>query len=438
MALENGHQLTLMFNQYGYFINDFKRGYGTLRPRRLALQQIAFSRWNEKSVVQLLGGLNQMLPDEHGHVIVRTEDLNGNEIARMSWIEWVDGGPLVWNADSSAIVFAKQGKTIVARRPQYEVPFSEQLWGKIEKILESDDLSQLEGVVDYLRSHEISSTMHYPDEAYSQFIEFLAENMAFLRWEEGGDLHERMDRRLQHYLRRRPHSMLIKSVLAKHRIIRAWVARGGGWADTVTESGFQEFNKQIDAALEVMRKDIAFKDMTASSYISLLSIGRAKNWRRDRFQKIIDKMMEGRSRDSIPAHLVMLESLATKWGGSANDCLEYQKMVGTKLSEDRRAEFYMLSTSQILINELSRNPTLINDVDWTEFEVGLRDHYRHSRDPSALDHAYMIARDIGKFDLAKNVAQLRCDLMIPEGFYPGGQMSMELRHRSTNRSGSRP
>lgn len=122
--------------------------------------------------------------------------------------------------------------------------------------------------------------------------------------------------RLEEWVRLHPSSITARVALASFPIEDGWYARGGGYANTVTEEGWSLFRRRIeDGRLALERLDEAAKADAGWSF-AMLEVGLAQRWPRERFEALYEKAARAHPY-YIPIHFAASAYYAPRWYGSA-------------------------------------------------------------------------------------------------------------------------
>ena len=101
--------------------------------------------------------------------------------------------------------------------------------------------------------------------------------------------------------------------MGRVEINRAWHARGSGWANTVTDDGWKQFNAHLVAAREHFQKAIEADDTLPQPYAYMITVamGESAGNERDWFGLAIERQC-----DYGPAYQNVLNALLPRWDGT--------------------------------------------------------------------------------------------------------------------------
>jgi hypothetical protein len=112
---------------------------------------------------------------------------------------------------------------------------------------------------------------------------------------------------------------LINTFQANVEIQKAWAARGGGFANTVTDDGWQGYHEHIQNAERRAREAIAVDDTLPHPFEYLIIVGMAES--DDRLMKASFDNAVRRQVDSQAAYDYYLYALTPRWGGSQDEMI---------------------------------------------------------------------------------------------------------------------
>jgi tetratricopeptide (TPR) repeat protein len=112
-----------------------------------------------------------------------------------------------------------------------------------------------------------------------------------------------------------PDDALYNQIMGAHKIQLAWEHRGSGWASTVTDEGWQNFNKFLGEAREYLMKSIAQDPKNYQAYGDMITVGMGADIPLTEIRGYFDKAVEINP-DYRDAYSRMQTALMPKWGGS--------------------------------------------------------------------------------------------------------------------------
>jgi tetratricopeptide (TPR) repeat protein len=125
-----------------------------------------------------------------------------------------------------------------------------------------------------------------------------------------------------------PDSTAALTVRGYHGIRWAWEARGGGYADSVSEEQWSVFYERLGQAEADLNKAAELDESDPTPLGFLLTIARAKS-ERSEGQSIFERAVQ-RDPQCRQAHTQMLQLLTEKWGGSHDEMFRFAREVSDR------------------------------------------------------------------------------------------------------------
>ena len=127
---------------------------------------------------------------------------------------------------------------------------------------------------------------------------------------------------LQRWTSANPKSITAAVALAQAYVNFAWHARGDGFTDTVTESGWKLFGQRVDKAKTILDAASSLPAKCPQWYLSMLQVARAQGWDMEQSTKLLKEATA-----SFPDYYYSYGSLAgymlPKWGGEEGDASNF-------------------------------------------------------------------------------------------------------------------
>lgn len=135
--------------------------------------------------------------------------------------------------------------------------------------------------------------------------------------------HQVNNNMIANYASDRPNDPVAQLLHGHHLVNKAWASRGSGVADTVTKSGWSDFETCLGQAEEALNTSIAIDPKIPQAHATLLTVQRGKGDMR----KLHEVFESARSRfpTSFPIHQQMLSALPQRWSGNHGHTLEFAR-----------------------------------------------------------------------------------------------------------------
>jgi hypothetical protein len=172
---------------------------------------------------------------------------------------------------------------------------------------------------------------------------------------------------LRHWMEARPNSITARVALATSLHRWAWVARGSGYAATVTPEGWKLFNERIEEAHVVLEGSANMQPMCPQWFSEMMTISLALNWEADKEREIFE-----RGTRFEPEYFYLYQQYANyllpKWDGEPGQASAFAKESADKVGgEEGNIVYYHIAT--VLISRHNKNFPL-QEMDWNRIRSG--------------------------------------------------------------------
>lgn len=155
----------------------------------------------------------------------------------------------------------------------------------------------------------------------------------------------------------------------------AYFFRGTGYANTVSPSGWQEFEKYSRLAAKYLEdhKNIASKD--TGWHVTMINIGRGLSFPRKQVMLFASDGL-AKNPDDDRLYYMQLESLLPKWGGSAELVDQFINNAAKNTAKSRGMELYARLYSATEQNQFQERLFVDSKIEWKKMKRGLEDWNR--------------------------------------------------------------
>ncbi len=123
---------------------------------------------------------------------------------------------------------------------------------------------------------------------------------------------------LQRWVSTKPDSITARIALAESYVSYGWDARGEGYADTVSESGWKLLAERSAKAREVLEEASALSDKDPEWYVAMQQVAQGQSWEPDARQALLEQAIKFE-----PAYYyyyrLYADSILPKWGGEEGE-----------------------------------------------------------------------------------------------------------------------
>jgi len=179
--------------------------------------------------------------------------------------------------------------------------------------------------------------------------------------------------RLKLWIAARPQSITAHVALAGAYIKYAWVARGSGYADTVTPEGLRLFNARIAEARSTLEDSANFTPMCPQWFSEMQTVALAQGWDAKQTADLFAKAVKFE-----PEYFYFYESYANyllpKWEGQPGDAAAFAKKsadaVGAQ-SGDQAGDFLYFEIAGVELQGKNADANVKpSELDWQRLQRG--------------------------------------------------------------------
>lgn len=294
--------------------------------------------------------------------------------------------------DGAAIVHKKGGAYVVSRRPA-EVPrwFRIELSDLAKELVLKLDIGQLEAITAYLEQAKFREHCDYPGATSDMYFNVLKLACIRAHAESGSDRMERARLAAEKMLEKFPKSHLAPNLLVEWHLDRAWDARGSGYADTVSERGWETFKTEIRKAAADLKPLLESSDTIAATYASAIAIAMAGNAPLDEMRKLAVKLSKSRHAENAELHRAIMQYLLPRWHGQPGMTEAYALNVAAALQRSDGDALYAKMIADIGRFGGDRGPvTLDMEIDFDRLVDGTKQYYEKWNDSDVMSQTLLL------------------------------------------------
>ncbi|MGO8794176.1 MAG: hypothetical protein ACLQLC_05085 [Candidatus Sulfotelmatobacter sp.] len=151
-------------------------------------------------------------------------------------------------------------------------------------------------------------------------------------------------RQLQDWNDERPNSATARIALAESYIEYAWNARGNGYAESVTDSGWKIFDKRMEKARKILEANRTLAAKCPEWYLNMERIAQAQSWKPEAEDQLAEKAIAF-APEYQNVYRLHAQTLLPKWRGKKGDAERFLEAATDKLGGDAGDAVYFLVTS---------------------------------------------------------------------------------------------
>jgi hypothetical protein len=172
---------------------------------------------------------------------------------------------------------------------------------------------------------------------------------------------------LEHWVQQRSDSITARVALATSLSRWAWVARGHGYSNTVTDEGWRLFNERMKQAQSTLEAAASMSPMCPQWYSEMMAVGLAQSWDAARMKEAFDKGIQFEP-GYYYLYLQYANYLLPKWDGHPGDAAAFAKSSADGVGGSAGDLLYF----QIGTNLIKRGDDSfpVREMDWDRIQHG--------------------------------------------------------------------
>lgn len=176
--------------------------------------------------------------------------------------------------------------------------------------------------------------------------------------------------RLQRWTAQRPHSITARVALAGAQLQYAWRARGGGYADKVTDDGWRVFQQRAEMAAKTLMDASSLPAKCPEWFLTTQLIARALGESKEMQTAIFEKAIAFEP-DYQYFYRAQAEMLMPKWEGEEGEMAAFAQQVADRIGGKKGDIIYFQIA--VVLNCGCDNDRGINGLSWPRIKRGYTD-----------------------------------------------------------------
>ncbi len=172
---------------------------------------------------------------------------------------------------------------------------------------------------------------------------------------------------LRRWIAQRPDSITARVALATSLHRWAWVARGNGMANTVSDNGWKLFNARIQESLDVLNAAGKLRERCPQWYSEMMVVGLAQGWDEAKMREVFEQGIQFEP-EYFDLYKQMANYLLPKWDGKPGDAVAFATTSADHVGGERGDAIYFHIASSV-IGKNGRNFG-VKEMDWARIQRG--------------------------------------------------------------------
>ena len=245
-----------------------------------------------------------------------------------------------------------------------DVNASRQYAGAIAQMLQDEKFAELDCLTDRARSgkerfpggswkvHELYSGLYQP-------VQYPVKHATQDDW-------NNLLQRLQKWVTARPTSVTARVALARTYLLYAYDARGHGFANTVSDSGWKLFEERTTMAKGILDEASNLPTKCPEWYVDMLLVAQNQSWDKDRSRTLFDEAFKFEPGYYYNAR-VLAAYLLPKWSGEEGATEKFTQDVADRVGgEQGDALYFEVASADYVICGCADDPKM----SWERIEKG--------------------------------------------------------------------
>ncbi len=236
--------------------------------------------------------------------------------------------------------------------------------GTIAQMLKDEKFAELDCVADRARANKerFSGGAWKIHELYGGLYEPVQYPVKHATQDDWNNLLQR----LQKWVTARPQSITARVALARTYITYAYDARGNGFANTVSDSGWKLFENRTTQAQQILDEASTLPTKCPEWYVDMLLVAQNQSWDADRARALFDEAFKFEPGYYYDAR-VLASYLLPKWSGEEGATEKFTQDVADRVGGDQGdALYFEVASADYVICGCGDNPKM----SWERIEKG--------------------------------------------------------------------
>jgi hypothetical protein len=245
-----------------------------------------------------------------------------------------------------------------------DVKASREYAGTIAQMLKDGKFAELDCVADRARSNK----ERFPGGAWKihELYGGLYEPVQYPVKHATQDDWNSLLQRLQAWVTARPKSITARVALARAYLMYAYDARGNGFANTVSDSGWKLFENRTTQAKQILDEASTLPAKCPEWYVDMLLVAQNQGWDADRARALFDEAFKFEPGYYYDAR-VLASYLLPKWSGEEGATEKFTQEVADRVGGDQGdALYFEVASADYVICGCGDNPKM----SWERIEKG--------------------------------------------------------------------
>lgn len=171
--------------------------------------------------------------------------------------------------------------------------------------------------------------------------------------------------RLRRWVSANPDSITARIALAKSYASYAWSARGDGFADTVSASGWRLFSERLQTAKDILDQASVLRVKCPEWYVAMQTVALGQSWDLSQAQELLEQASRFEPGYYYRSHA---NFLSPRWNGGEGDSATFAKQVADRIGGSAGDIVYFQIASAISCHCVDEE--MLSSMSWRRIQRG--------------------------------------------------------------------
>jgi hypothetical protein len=158
---------------------------------------------------------------------------------------------------------------------------------------------------------------------------------------------QRLLANLQRWVNTKPNSVTARIALAWAYTDYAWAARGNGYSNTVSDSGWQQFDERMAKARQILDEADALPTKCPEWFVAMLDVAQTQGWGVDEIRALYQKALAFEP-DYYYYERAFANLLLPQWFGEEGDVERFAEQAADQIGGDRGDALYFQIATKVI------------------------------------------------------------------------------------------
>lgn len=173
---------------------------------------------------------------------------------------------------------------------------------------------------------------------------------------------------LNKWIAAKPESAAARISLAQAYMGYAWKARGGGYADSVTDEGWEKYRERVEMASATLAEAAKLKEKCPYWYETMQTVALAQGWDKSQARELMEQAVAFEP-DYYHFYREHANSLQTKWYGDEREIESFTEEVSNRVG-GQKGDILYFEIASLVACQCDAPKDALQNMSWTRIKQG--------------------------------------------------------------------